>query len=91
MKKPWARLGSIIYGFVAIAFSIWIVIMVATGFSEISSSNQLNQVNKISISGFTSEILINALLNLGYQTLAILSLNRPNVKASLDKRDENQS
>lgn len=90
MKKPWARLGAIIYGFVAIAFSIWIAIAVAKGFSEISSSNQLNQVNKTIISGFTNEVTISALFSLGYQALAILSLNRPNVKATQDKRDENK-
>jgi hypothetical protein len=93
LKKPWARLGSIIYGFVAIAFSIWIVIMVVTGFSEITSSSfsdQLNRANQIIITGFTGEVAISALFNICYQALAILSLNRPNARATQDKRDENK-
>lgn len=75
MKKSWARLGTIIYGFVAIAFSIWIAFAAATGFSEVSSSNRLNQADKTIISGFTNEVTISALLNLGYRALAILSLS----------------
>lgn len=81
MKKPWGRTGSVAYAFFSIALGILSMILILRAFSGGASSGDPTAIGGI-IGG-----AIGGLVGLIYPILTIVFLNKPDVKAALERRN----
>ncbi|MBD1866382.1 hypothetical protein H6F88_26940 [Oculatella sp. FACHB-28] len=81
MKKPWARSGSIIYAYIAIAIGILNMIFIVGIFSGGLASS-----DPAAIGGIVGGV-VGGLVGLIYPILTIIFLSKPNVKAALERRN----
>ncbi|PSB02200.1 hypothetical protein [Merismopedia glauca] len=83
LKQSWSRSGSVIYGWIAIAFNLLSAVIVGIGFGSTLNSGEASIAVAI---GAIFGAFLGALVGSIYPILTVIFLSKPEVKAALERR-----